>query len=255
MHPVMNAVCCAQNAPYDQNSPHTNTLDLTLNPSVIGFTYAFISSESLSPLCLCLLPWSAQLGSALADLITGPGPSTVSFPRDSLYIGRRPATQPLGSQPGSLLRQAWALTAVSSGVHLHPLMGPDAGEPGLCTSANEEAHLVQCAGADWASGAQGERSRPGTVHSKWAKPSSCAPPRPLPLSRKPAAEKTLRCPGYIFSQDGDKGMVVNVYISRDGQNMGEISQEGCQCLCKKVGGSQLGGIPNPEECNIPVILL
>ncbi|KAL7873375.1 hypothetical protein AOLI_G00124460 [Acnodon oligacanthus] len=60
---------------------------------------------------------------AFCQFCIGPGPSVVSFPRDSLYTGRRPAARPLGSQNSPLLRQARALTAVSSGVHLHPLMG------------------------------------------------------------------------------------------------------------------------------------
>lgn len=123
---------------YHWNDSCTITNGSALSLLVIGFTYALISSENLSPLCLCLLPWFAQLGSALADLITGTGPIMLSFPRDSQYIGRRPTSWPQGS---------WPKTGLSFDSHVircasAPVNGPDAGEPSLC--AKQTRRLTWC---------------------------------------------------------------------------------------------------------------
>lgn len=143
---------------------------------VIGFTYALISSENLSPLCLCLLPWFAQLGSALADLITGTGPIMLSFPRDNQYIGRRSTSWPLGS---------WPKTGQSFDSHVircasAPVNGPDAGELSLCAKQTRrltwcrEIALIGCVEFR-------ERLCPGRAHSEQAIPSSCTLERPLPF--------------------------------------------------------------------------
>lgn len=158
------------------NDSCTNTNGSALSVLVIGFTYALISSENLSPLCLCLLPCFAQLGSALADLITGTGPIMLSFPRDSQYIGKRPTSWPLGS---------WPKTGLSFDSHVircasAPVNGPDAGEPSLCAKQTRRLTwcwaipLIGCVGL-------GKRLCPGRAHSEQAIPSSCALQRPLPF--------------------------------------------------------------------------
>lgn len=156
------------------NDSCTITNGSALSLLVIGFTYALIASENLSLLCLCLLPWFAQMGSALADLITGT--IVLSFPRDSQYIGRCPTSWPLGSWPKTgpsfdshVIRCASAL-----------VNGPDAGESSL--RAKQTRRLTWCrAIALIGCVSLGERLCPGRAHSEQAIPSSCALQRPLPF--------------------------------------------------------------------------
>lgn len=179
---------------YHWNDSCTITNGSVLSLLVIGFTYALISSENLSPLCLYLLPWFAQLGSALADLITGTGPIMLSFPRDSQYIGRRPTSWPLGS---------WPKTGPSFDSHVircasAPVNGPDTGELSLC--AKQTRRLTWCRAIVLIGYVRlRERLCLGRVHSEQAIPSSCTLQRPLPFPVS-LLRRTPRWSGYLLNK-------------------------------------------------------